>query len=408
MAVQINQDRLWQSLMEMGKFGATPLGGVGRLALSDEDKQARDLFVEWCREADMTVRIDQMGNIIARREGTDPEAAPVMTGSHLDSQPLGGKFDGAYGVMAGLEVVRAMNDANIVTRAPIEVVNWTDEEGCRFVSGTMGSGVFVGVDDLEKSLVDPDPSGVTVGEELARIGYAGSEPVGGYDIAAYFEAHIEQGPILEKEDIPVGVVVGAQARRNYNVNVIGDEGHAGTMPMDQRQDALLGAARMIEVINKVAFMYEPWPVITVGRLFVKPGSRNTIPGGCEFTIDSRHPNGDTLHQIGVTMEMACQKIADDSRLELEFVNVSNSVAVEFDQRCVQAVRDAATKIGVKQRDIYSGAGHDACNLALTTPTGMVFVPCKDGISHNEKEDARPSDLAAGCHVLAEAMLEMAS
>ena len=404
--IRVDGARLWDSLMEMGRIGATPKGGVGRLALTDLDKQARDLFVRWCEAAGCAVRVDRMGNIFARRAGTDDGLAPVMTGSHLDSQPLGGRFDGAYGVLAGLEVVRALNDAGVATRAPLDVVAWTDEEGARFKAGMMGSGVFAGLQDLEAALANPDDEGKTMGAELARIGYAGTEPVGN-PVAAFFEAHIEQGPVLEAEGIPVGVVLGGQGQRCFRVTVTGEEGHAGTLPMDRRKDALLGAARMLAALNGVAFAHEPHPVITVGALQVRPNSPNTIPGQAVFTIDSRHPDDDTLATVAADMRAACEGIAAEAGLEVAVEPTSARGSVAFDAGCVAAVRAAAERLGTPHRDIYSGAGHDACNLALIAPTAMIFVPCEKGISHNEAENAKPEDLAAGCDVLLQVMVERA-
>ncbi len=405
--IRIDGARLWDSLMEMGRIGATPKGGVGRLALTDLDKQARDLFVGWCEGAGCAVRVDRMGNIFARRAGTDDTLPPVMTGSHLDSQPLGGRFDGAYGVLAGLEVVRALNDAGAATRAPLDVVAWTDEEGARFKAGMMGSGVFAGLQDLAAALVNPDDRGKTMGQELARIGYAGPEPVGGMEIAAFFEAHIEQGPVLEAEGTPIGVVLGGQGQRCFRVTVTGEEGHAGTLPMDRRKDALLGAARMIDAVNGVAFRHQPHPVITVGALQVRPNSPNTIPGQAVFTIDSRHPDDARLAAVAEDMRSECEAVAADAGLDLAIEQTAERGSVAFDETCVAAVRAAAERLGTAHRDIYSGAGHDACNLALVAPTAMIFVPCEGGISHNEAENAKPADLAAGCEVLLQVMVARA-
>lgn len=393
--------------MDMGRIGATPGGGVGRLALTDLDRQARDLFVSWCEQAGCAVRTDRMGNIFARRAGVDEDRAPVLTGSHLDTQPLGGKFDGIYGVLAGLEIVRTLNDAEARTLAPIDVVSWTDEEGVRFGSGTLASRVFAGLLDLDSALQRADMDGKTMREELDHIGYAGSVPVGGYPVEAFFEAHIEQGPILEIEGKSVGVVLGAQGQRCFMVTVDGEEGHAGTLPMEKRRDALVGAARMIDAIHGIAFKYEPQPVITVGALKVRPNSRNTIPGQVIFSIDSRHPDDNLLAAIADTMSEACTGIAKDSGLSLTFEQISHRATIAFDNDCVAAIRNAAGQLGIAHMDIYSGAGHDACNLAHYTPTGMIFVPCEKGISHNEKESARPEDLAAGCNVLLHVMLDRA-
>ena len=406
-STRADRDRLWESLMEMGRIGATPGGGVGRIALTELDRQARDLFVTWCEEAGCRVRIDRMGNIFARREGGDPTLAPVMTGSHLDTQPLGGKFDGIYGVLAGLEAVRAMNDAGITTTAPIDVVVWTDEEGVRF-PGMLASGVFSGVYALDDALARTDSDGVTLAAALQAIGYAGSEAVGGNLPQAFFEAHIEQGPILEAEGKTVGVVTGAQGQRCFRVTVTGEEGHAGTLPMGMRRDALLGAARMVDAINGIAFRHDPRPVITVGSLDVRPNSPNTIPGQTRFSIDSRHPDDGVLATIEEQMRDACEAIAGAADLEICFEPVSERASVSFDEGCVRDIREAAERLSIAHRDIYSGAGHDACNLALAVPTGMIFVPCERGISHNEQENARPEDLADGCSVLIHVLIGRAN
>ena len=404
--IRVDGARLWASLMDMAEIGATPNGGCGRLALTDLDRQARDLFVGWCRAAGHQVRVDAMGNIFARRAGTEPGLAPVMTGSHLDTQPLGGRFDGVYGVLAGLEVLRALDDGGIATRAPLDVVVWTDEEGARFNAGFMGSAVFAGLQGLEAALANPDGDGRTMGQELERIGYAGTAPLG-TAVAAFFEAHIEQGPLLEAEGKTVGVVLGGQGQRCFRVTVTGAEGHAGTLPMDRRRDALLGAARMIDAVNAVAFRHDPQPVITVGRLEVRPNSPNTIPGQAVFTIDSRHPDDGTLAAVAEDMGDVCAKIAADAGLGLAIEATAERGSIAFDEDLVAALRAAAETLGLAQRDIYSGAGHDACNLALIVPTAMIFVPCEAGISHSEAENAKPEDLAAGCDLLLQAMVERA-
>ncbi|MEQ8507152.1 MAG: Zn-dependent hydrolase [Rhodospirillales bacterium] len=405
---RVNEDRLWQSLMDMAKIGATPGGGVNRLALSDLDRTARDMFADWCRAAGLDVRIDRMGNIIGRRAGMDGTAPPVVTGSHLDTQPLGGRFDGTYGVLAGLEVVRALNDAGIETHAPLEIIDWTDEEGVRFAAGVVASGVYAGRYDLDYGLSLPDREGTTTfGQELARIGYDGDAPCGGYPISAFFEAHIEQGPILERENKVIGAVLGAQGQKCYAVTVTGEEGHAGTMPMNLRRDAMVGAARMIDALNRLAFDFDPMPVITTGYLQVRPNSRNTIPGQVTFSIDIRHPDNATLADVCARGMTICRDLADKDGLEVGVAEASSRDSISFHPECVDAVRSAAETLGLPWRDIHSGAGHDACNLVRLAPTGMIFVPCRDGISHNEKESATPSDLAAGCQVLLEAMVSRA-
>ncbi len=406
-ALECNQQRLWDDHMALAVFGATPKGGMGRLALTDDDKKARDLFVKWSKEAGCEVRVDAVGNIFARRAGTDPDAAPVMTGSHLDTQPLGGRFDGILGVLAGLEIVRTLNEANIRHKRPIDVVCWTDEEGSRFGAGCVGSNAFVGRRSVEDTLKMVDADGNSVGDELKRIGYAGPEPVGGFEVDSFFEIHIEQGPILENEGVQIGAVEGAQASTGYLVTVTGEEGHAGTLPMILRKDAMHGAARMIDAVDNVAFTFDPHPVITVGHVRVRPNSRNTIPGQVVFTIDSRHPDDEILAAAGRAMVAACEVIAKERGLGVSIEQTSHRDAVTFDPACVQAVRDAATALGLSCMDIFSGAGHDAINMSHVCPSGMVFIPCEDGISHNELENARPEDLKAGTDVLMHAVLSRA-
>ena len=400
---KIDQDRLWQSHMDMAEIGATNGGGVCRLALSDEDKDSRDLFVKWAEEAGCEVRTDKVGNIFARRRGEKPELPPVMTGSHLDTQPLGGRFDGAYGVLAGLEAVRALNDVNLQTCHPIDIVVWTDEEGCRFTTKTMGSAVFSGLCKEADVLNGLDPDDKRFGDELARIGYAGSEPCGGVPIKAFFEAHIEQGPILEKEGIPIGAVMGAQAQRIYQVTVTGEEGHAGTVPMPLRRDAFLGASRMAVALNGLAFRHTPNPVITVGHVRVQPNSRNTIPGKTIFTIDSRHPDAKILKVVKSDIIEACEDIGANMGLTVEILETSVSSVATFDSELVESIRLTAAANSFACRDMFSGAGHDACKISEVAPTAMIFVPCKDGVSHAEHEYSSPEDLAAGTQVLAQAL-----
>jgi len=404
----IDKDRLWTSLMDMAEIGKTPGGGVCRLSLSDDDRAARHLFVRWCEAAGLAVRVDELGNIFARRQGIDPDAAPVLTGSHLDSQPLGGRFDGVYGVMAGLEVMRALNDAKVETTHPIDLVAWTNEEGSRFPAGCMGSSVFAGRRDLNTMLDLCDRDGFSVREELTRIGYDGPEKCGGFPVAALFEVHIEQGPVLEHEHKTIGVVTGAQGMRCYRVDVIGVEGHAGTLPMDQRQDAFQGAARMAVALDNLAHRFEPRPVITIGVVDVGPGSRSTIPGSTRFSIDCRCPEEQGLDQLESEIRSICEGVAKDRHLGLEIELISTIPPVEFDPACIAAVRDAAEHRGYGHRDIRSGAGHDACHVSKVAPVGMIFIPCTDGVSHNEGEYAAPEDVAAGCQVLLDVVIEAAN
>lgn len=405
--IRVNQERLWQSLMDMAKIGATEKGGSCRLALTDLDKQGRDLFVRWCKEAGCTVAVDRMGNIFARRPGRNPDLAPVVTGSHLDTQPTGGKFDGVYGVLAGLEVVRTLNDHGYETDAPIEVTVWTNEEGSRFAPSMTASGVFAGAYTEEYAHAIADDQGKTMGEELKRIGYLGDRPCGGQKFRAFFEAHIEQGPILEAEKRTIGVVIGAQGQRWFDVTITGQEAHAGTTPMPRRHDALLGAARLVDRINAIALAHAPHGVSTVGVLRVSPASRNTIPGKVHFTVDLRHPGDEALARMKDSLEAALSAVCGELGLAHELKQVVHTKPVVFDGDCVDAVRKAAGACGFGSMEIVSGAGHDACHINRVAPTGMIFVPCADGISHNEVESATPQDLAAGCDVLLRAMLERA-
>jgi N-carbamoyl-L-amino-acid hydrolase len=406
--LKVNGERLWASLMELARIGATEKGGVCRLAASDLDGAARRLFISWCEAAGCTVSIDRIGNIFARRPGRNPDLPPIVSGSHLDTQPTGGRFDGAYGVMAALEVVRSLNDLGYETEAPIEIVAWTNEEGSRFSPAMVGSGVFAGVFDLEYGLTRPDnATGVSLGAELARIGFAGSEPVGGRPVGAYFEAHIEQGPILEAAGLPIGVVTGAQGQRWYEITVTGQEAHAGPTPMPRRRDALVGAARMIDAVNRIGHAHAPYACATVGSLSLSPNSRNTIPGRVFFTVDFRHPDDAVLTAMDGELRAACREAAATQNLEVEVAEFWYFPPTPFDPRLVAAVREAAAAQGYGHQDIVSGAGHDAVYMARVAPTAMVFVPCVGGISHNEIEDAKPEDLTAGCNVLFNAILEAA-
>ena len=402
--LRINGDRLWESLMEMAKIGATPKGGVCRLALTDLDKQGRDLFVRWCEEAGCEVTVDQVGNIFARRPGRDPALPAIMTGSHLDTQPTGGKFDGIFGVLAGLEVVRTLNDYGHQTDAPVEIVVWTNEEGSRFSPAMMGSGAYAGVFTLDEVRAKADVEGKRFGDELRRIGYEGPAPVGGRAASAYFEAHIEQGPILEAEKKTIGVVTGAQGQRWYEITVTGQEAHAGPTPMARRKDALVGAARMIDAVNKIGHKHQPNACATVGHVQVSPNSRNTIPGKVFFTVDFRHPDDATLTAMHEDLHAACREIARASGVEVEVKDFWYFPPTPFDPKLVAAVREGAERHGYSHRDIISGAGHDAVYMAKVAPTAMIFVPCEDGISHNEIENAKAEDLAAGCNVLLHAIL----
>ncbi|MBU1283636.1 MAG: Zn-dependent hydrolase [Gammaproteobacteria bacterium] len=400
----VNSTRLWQSLMELAQLGATVKGGVCRLALTDLDRQARDLFVRWCEDAGCTVTVDGVGNIFARRPGRNAALPPVMTGSHIDTQPTGGKFDGCFGVLAGVEVLRTLNDLGVQTEAPLEVVVWTNEEGSRFAPCMMGSGVFAEKFTLEETLAKRDAEGVTVGEALNAIGYAGTRAVTGHAVGAYFEAHIEQGPILEDQGKTIGVVLGALGQKWFDLTLKGVEAHAGPTPMHLRKDALVGAAAVVAAVNRVALEHQPHACGTVGCLQAYPGSRNVIPGEVRMTLDFRHLEparlGSMIEEVRGVIDATCAKHG----LSFELTPTADFPPLYFDQGCVEAVRAAAAGLGLSHMDIVSGAGHDAIFLAELGPAGMIFVPCEGGISHNEIENAAPDDLAAGCAVLLRAML----
>jgi N-carbamoyl-L-amino-acid hydrolase len=406
-SLRVDGGRLWRSLMALAQIGATPKGGVRRLALTDLDGQGRDLVVGWLKETSSRIEIDGAGNIFATRSGRDPAARVVLTGSHIDTQPSGGKFDGNYGVLAGLEVLRTLNDAGIVTEHPVAVAIWTNEEGSRFVPVMGGSGAFAGVYTLEHLLQQRDIDGIAFGDALRDIGYAGCAPVGGRALDAYFEAHIEQGPILEREDKIVGVVTGALGLRWYDCIWTGQDAHAGPTPMEARRDALRGASRMVEAIHALAMRHAPEGRATVGFMQVSPNSRNVVPGLVKMTVDMRHPGDEHLATMDRELRDAAAAIAGDLRLECDLQQVDHFPASRFDSSCVEAVRAATRALGLPHREMVSGAGHDAIYIARVAPTSMIFVPCKDGISHNEIEDARPEHLEAGANVLLHAILARA-
>ncbi|MDR5753660.1 MULTISPECIES: Zn-dependent hydrolase [unclassified Caballeronia] len=407
-SLKVNGQRLWDSLMTMAKIGATPKGGVCRLALTDLDREGRDLIVSWAKEAGCTISVDQMGNVFIRRAGRNLDALPVITGSHADSQPTGGRFDGIYGVLGGLEVIRTLNDHAIETEHPVEVVIWTNEEGSRFAPAMVASGVFAGVFTLDYGLSRKDVDGKTIGEELRRIGYAGDVPCGGRRLHAAFELHIEQGPILEAENKTIGVVTDAQGQRWYEITLTGQEAHAGPTPMPRRKDALLGASRVVDLVNRIGLDHAPLACATVGMMQVHPNSRNVIPGRVFFTVDFRHPDDAVLAQMDAELREGVARIADGIGLQTELEQIFYYAPVAFDAACVKSVRAAAERFGYSHRDMVSGAGHDACYLSQVAPTSMVFVPCVDGISHNEIEDASQEWIEAGANVLLHAMLGRAS
>ena len=406
-ALRINGPRLWDSLMTLAKIGGTDKGGVCRLALTELDRQGRDLVVGWARDAGMSITVDQIGNVFMRRPGKNNALPPIMTGSHIDTQPTGGKFDGNYGVLAGLEVVRTLNDHGIETEAPIEVAFWTNEEGSRFVPVMMGSGVFAGAFTLAHAYAATDSEGKSVKDELTRIGYVGTEVPGQHPIGAYFETHIEQGPVLEDNDKTIGVVSAVLGIRWYDCTVTGMEAHAGPTPMGLRKDALQVATRVMQEVVAIGNRYAPHGRGTVGMVNVHPNSRNVIPGRVKFSMDLRNSTDALVDQMDQDIRAYIGQVAAETGLKIEVELVSHYPAQPFHADCVAAVQRAAERLGYSHMPAVSGAGHDAVYMAKLAPTGMIFIPCKDGISHNEIEDAQPEHITAGCNVLLQAMLERA-
>ncbi|TDQ63772.1 N-carbamoyl-L-amino-acid hydrolase [Maritalea mobilis] len=404
---KINGDRLWDSLMDMAKIGPGVRGGNNRQTVTDEDGEGRHLFRKWCEEAGMSMGVDQMGNMFMRHEGTDPDALPVYVGSHLDTQPTGGKYDGVLGVLAGLEIVRSLRDMNIKTKRPIVVTNWTNEEGTRFAPAMLSSGVFAGMHTQDWAYDREDAEGKKFGAELERIGWKGEEKVGDRKMHAFFELHIEQGPILEAEGKDIGVVTHGQGLSWTQVTVTGKESHTGSTPMPMRKNAGLGMARILELVDEIAWSHKPDAVGAAGHIDVYPNSRNVIPGKAVFTVDFRSPNLSVIQDMEKRLAEGAKKICEEMGLDVKLEKVGGFDPVEFDKDCVKAVRDAAERLGYSHRDIISGAGHDACWINRTAPTAMVMCPCVDGLSHNEDEEISREWAAAGADVLFHAVVETA-
>ncbi|WP_261527618.1 Zn-dependent hydrolase [Burkholderia multivorans] len=405
--VRVNQQRLWDSLMEMATIGATARGGSCRLALSDDEVRGRRRFIAWCEAAGCEIRIDPIGNLFARRPGTEPDAPAVMCGSHLDTQPLGGRFDGVYGVLAGLEAIRTLNEHDIATRHPIDVVAWTNEEGSRFTPGMMGSAVYAGKLDLDDALARPCMhTGVRLGDELERTGFAG--PARERQMPkAYFEAHIEQGPVLENAGVPIGVVTGVQGIVELDVTVTGFESHAGTTPMSVRKDAMGVAAAMIAAIVEHGHGFDADARVTVGHLACQPNSPSTIPGQVRFSVDVRHPSRSALQRLVADIGAICTQRTALRGTHVDVQRIAEYDPIAFDAACIERVRQATIAAGYPYLEMFSGAGHDAVNLSYVAPSAMVFVPCKAGLSHNEAEDADPVHLAQGASVLANLLVDCA-
>jgi N-carbamoyl-L-amino-acid hydrolase len=403
--LQINAQRLWDSLMETAQIGATPKGGICRLTLTDLDRQVRDWFKAQCEALGGRVSVDEVGNMFAHRPGKNPALPPIAMGSHLDTQPTGGKFDGALGVLGAIEAMRTLHDLGYETNAPIEIVNWTNEEGSRFAPAMLASGVFAGVFTVAYAHARTDRDGKTFGEELRRIGYEGDEKAGGRKFSGLFELHIEQGPILEDEGCMIGVVQGVQGIRWYEVTIVGQDAHTGATPMRLRKNALLGAARIIDRVDGIAREHSPNAVGTVGLIENRPNSRNVIPGEVFFTVDFRHPTDTVLEVMEAKFRTALAGILGPLNLAYQETRIWTSPPVKFAPELIDYVRIGAEKAGFKSRDIISGAGHDAAYIARVAPTTMIFVPCAGGISHNETESTSFDQCAAGAQVLLNAVLE---
>ena len=405
--LKINGDRLWDSIHEMAEIGPGVAGGNNRQTLTDEDGEGRELFRKWCENAGLAMGLDEMGTMFARREGTDPDALPVYVGSHLDTQPTGGRYDGVLGVLGGLEIIRTLNDLGIKTRHPIVVTNWTNEEGTRFAPAMLASGVFAGVHELDWAYDREDAKGKKFGDELERIGWKGEEKVGDRKMHAFFELHIEQGPILEAEEKDIGVVTHGQGLSWTQVTVTGKDAHTGSTPMPMRKNAGLGMARILQLVDEIAWSHKPHAVGAAGHIDVYPNSRNVIPGKAVFTIDFRSPDLAVITDMEQRLAIGAKEICDEMGLEVELEKVGGFDPVTFDENCVKAVRNAAERLGYSHRDIISGAGHDACWINRVAPAAMVMCPCVDGLSHNEAEEISKEWAAKGTDVLFHAVVETA-
>lgn len=404
---RVNADRLWDSLMEMAKIGPGVAGGNNRQTLTDADGEGRRLFQSWCEKAGLSMGVDKMGTMYMTRPGTDSDALPVHIGSHLDTQPTGGKFDGVLGVLSGLEVVRTMDDLGIRTKHPVVVTNWTNEEGARFAPAMLASGVFAGVHTLDYAYARKDPEGKSFGDELKRIGWSGDEEVGARKMHAYFEYHIEQGPILEAENRQIGVVTHCQGLWWLEFTLTGKEAHTGSTPMEMRVNAGLAMARILEMVQTVAMENQPGAVGGVGQMFFSPNSRNVLPGKVVFTVDIRSPDQTKLDRMRARIEAEAPKICERLGVGCSIEAVGHFDPVTFDPKLVETVRGAAEKLGYSHMNLVSGAGHDACWAAKVAPTTMIMCPCVDGLSHNEAEDISKDWAAAGADVLFHAVLETA-
>jgi len=403
----INHERLWDSIMEMAKIGPGIAGGNNRQTLTDEDAKGRNLFKSWCEQAGMTLGVDRMGTMFATRKGEDPDALPVYVGSHLDTQPTGGKYDGVLGVLGALEIIRTLNDLNIRTRHPIVVTNWANEEGTRFAPPMLASGVFAGMHEEQWAYDREDIEGKKFGDELIRIGWQGDEVVGDRKMHAFFELHIEQGPILEAENRDIGVVTHGQGLSWTQITITGKDSHTGSTPMPMRRNAGLGMARVLELVDEIAWSHKPDAVGAAGHIEVFPNSRNVIPGKVVFTVDFRSPELDVIKDMESRLRKGGEDICQNLNLQIDFEKVGGFDPVKFDEDCVSSVRKAAERLGYSHRNIISGAGHDACWINRVAPTAMIMCPCVDGLSHNEAEEISVEWAAKGANVLFHAVVDTA-
>jgi N-carbamoyl-L-amino-acid hydrolase len=406
--ISINSDRLWDSLMTMAKIGPGIAGGNNRQTVTEEDGEARKLLQKWSEDAGMTMKVDELGSMFFKREGTDKNALPVVIGSHLDTQPTGGKYDGVLGVLAGLEIVRTLNDLNIQTKHPILVVNWTNEEGSRFPPAMMASAGYAGIYDVNTLLSAKDAEGNVFGNELNRIGWKGSEPVGAQKFQCYYELHIEQGPILETEEIDIGIVTHGQGLKWLEVKLTGKEQHTGTTPMNVRKDTSLAMSEIILAVNTIANQNQPNALGSVGHIEVSPNSRNVIAGETIFTVDIRSPDINKLNKMEKELEIAANEICRKYNVQIHIEQIGGFDPVEFNKECLDQLRTNAKKFGYSYKDIVSGAGHDACWINTVAPSAMIMCPCVDGLSHNEAEEIKPEWAYSSTNVLLHSAIASAS
>ncbi|HEX6209587.1 MAG TPA: Zn-dependent hydrolase, partial [Methylomirabilota bacterium] len=408
-SIRIDAGRFWSTVMRSGQIGPGKAGGLRRLALTDADKAMRDLFVTWCTEAGCTVAVDRVGNIFARRPGADDHLPPVLMGSHLDTQVAGGKYDGIVGVLAGLEVLRTLDEQRVRTRRPLELVCWTNEEGARFTPPMVASGAFAGVFEVDWVLGLRDDDGKVFGSELERIGYSGKALVGGRSIDAYFELHIEQGPILDREAVPVGIVTGGYATRGMHVDVHGETAHSGPTPMDRRRNALVGAAMLAVAVNEIGWRYHATEgKATVARLVAWPNKAGILSEYAQLTCDVRHAERAVADRMLAEVKAAIPECARRANVEMRIAGEWQFGSEQFDPGCIRLIREAAEQLGVPHRDMLSQAGHDAYYISRIAPTAMIFTPCRDGVSHNEGEHAELDYTVPGVNVLLHAVLARAN